>query len=67
MVHSFDDMQRKLWNPISYIQFNGFCLLIQVEIQILNLICDFVGDNVMWLYVLCVKKCDSGIYVWLGI
>ncbi|KAJ8422095.1 hypothetical protein Cgig2_000597 [Carnegiea gigantea] len=30
MVHSLDDMQRRLCNPISHIQFNGFSLLIQV-------------------------------------
>jgi len=30
MVQSLDDMQRRLANPVSHVQFNGFCLLLQV-------------------------------------
>ncbi|KAJ8425537.1 LOW QUALITY PROTEIN: hypothetical protein Cgig2_021342 [Carnegiea gigantea] len=30
MIHSLDDMQRRLCNPGSHIEFNGFCLLLHV-------------------------------------
>ena len=30
MVQSLDDMQRRLANPVLHVQFNGFCLLLQV-------------------------------------